>query len=243
MSEPEAKPREIRMSRRLFFVLAIGGGTAACVATLSAPGLREKLFQKLDQQSMEERVIAEATANRRSWVRTLVETIAVFGGIVGMGDLVDRIFGIKHGGRAADGDLYAEQAESAPVALYVRDCLVIPIIEEGFFRLLPSAFFAEEQPPNIQTHWGTGLTSAAIFAGIHNFSKPEPDVIALHLDSLPLEQFLLGAYCWYAQRQGGFAHAAGSHVLYNHLCEAWWHFYESRKLDDENQTDEKEKAN
>ena len=234
MTETENKPREIRMSRRLFFALAIGGGTAACVGALSLPGIREKLFRKIDQQSLEERVIAEATANRRSWVWTLLETLGVFAGIVALGNLIDRLFNIKHGGRAADGELYAEQADSAPVSLYVRDCIVIPVIEEGFFRLLPSALFAEEKSPNVRIHWGTGLTSAAIFAGIHNFSKPEPDIIAFHLDSIPIEQFALGTYCWWAQRRGGFVHAAGGHVLYNNLCEAWWHFYESRLPQEEN---------
>lgn len=231
MSEPENKSPEIRMSRRLFFGLAIGGGTAACVAVLSVPSVRDRLFQKLDQQPLEERVISEATDNRRSWIRTVLETVGAYAAVVGGGSLMDRLTGIKHGGRAADGELYAEQAEESPVALYIRDIWVIPIIEEAFFRLIPSSLFAEEKSPNIKMHWGTGLASAAVFAGIHNFSKPEPDVIVFHLDSLPVEQFAMGAYWWYAQRTGGFLHAAGSHVLYNNICEASWHFIESKKQD------------
>ena len=105
MSESENKSHEIRMSRRLFFGLAIGGGTAACVAVLSAPSVRDRLFQKLDQQSLEERVISEATDNRRSWIRTLLETIGAYAAVVGGGSLMDRLTGIKHGGRAADGEL------------------------------------------------------------------------------------------------------------------------------------------
>lgn len=227
------------MSRRLFFALAIGGGTAACVATLAVPPVREQLFEKLDRQTPEERIISEATDNRRSWIRTFVETVFAFGAVVGVGSLIDRITGIKHGGRAGDGELYAEQAEEAPLATYVRDIWLIPIIEEAFFRLVPSSLFAEEKPPHIQMHWGTGLVSAAVFAGIHNFSKPEPRVIVLHLDSLPVEQFAMGAYWWYAQRTGGFLHAAGSHVLYNNLCEASWYFVESKKQDqaDENKSE------
>ncbi|MDG2103273.1 MAG: lysostaphin resistance A-like protein [Pirellulaceae bacterium] len=229
MTEPQKKPREIRMSRRLFFALAIGGGSAACVAAMAAPPIREQLFEKLDSQTLEERIIAEATDNRRSWILTAVETVCAFGAVVGVGSLIDRLTGIKHGGRAGDGELYAEQAEEAPLATYVRDIWLIPIIEEAFFRLIPSSLFAEEKPPNIRMHWGTGLTSAAVFAGIHNFSKPEPQVIVMHLDSLPVEQFAMGAYWWYAQRTGGYLHAAGSHVLYNNLCEASWYFVESKK--------------
>ena len=49
----------------------------------------------------------------------------------------------------------------------------------------------------------------------------KPSKIRIHLNSLPLEQMILGAYCWYAQRKGGFFHAAGAHVLYNNLCAAY----------------------
>ena len=221
--------RGVTFSRRAFFVGAILGGTAVAVAATTPQAARQWLFKKMDQQPLEQRVIAEAKSHRRPFWRTLVESIVMWAANIGLGAVVDRL-GLQHGGRAADGELYAEQVEDSPVGLYAQECWILPIVEEGFFRLFPSSFFVEEQPPNIDNHWGTGLVSAALFAAIHNFSKPEEGKIRLHFDSVPLEQFVLGVYCWYAQRQGGFVHAAGSHVLYNHLCEAYWHLYEKKAL-------------
>lgn len=227
MNQPSKNPREITVSRRLFIVGTIVGGTAAGIGIVSSPKVQGFLFEKLGRRPLSERVAAEATSNRRSAFWTCLETAVTFVANIVIGYVIDR-FGVDHGGHAADGDLYAEQLEAAPLSLYVRDNFAIPTVEEAIFRLLPSAFFSEETAPNLKMHWGTGLTSAAFFAAIHNFSKPEEDKITLHLDSLPVEQFVLGTYCWYAQRKGGFGHAVGAHILYNNLCEAYWHLYEKK---------------
>jgi len=227
MNQAPKKPREITVSRRLFIVGTIVGGTAAGIGIVSSPQVQSFLFEKLGRRPLSQRVADEATSNRRSAIWTCLETAVTFVANIAIGYVIDH-FGVDHGGHAADGDLYAEQLEAAPLSLYVRDNFAIPTVEEAIFRLMPSAFFSEETAPNLKMHWGTGLTSAAFFAAIHNFSKPEEDKITLHLDSLPVEQFVLGTYCWYAQRKGGFGHAVGAHILYNNLCEAYWHLYEKK---------------
>ncbi len=196
------------------------------LAVLTRPSVQKFVFEKLGTEPFPNRVKAEATANHRSLLRTAIETVGVFFTNVFLGKLLDRA-GVDHGGHAADGEFYEEQLEAAPVSIYVRDNVVIPAIEESVFRLLPSAFFSSDR----DLHWGTGLASAALFASVHNVSKPEADKITIHLDSLPTEQFVLGCYCWWAQRRGGFIHSAGSHILYNNLCEAYWHLYEREQLE------------
>ena len=218
--------REVTISRRWFIAGTLVGGTAIGLAVLTRPSVQKLVFDKLQTEPLPQRAKAEALANRRSIFWTAVETVVVFFANVFLGNLFDSA-GVDHGGHAADGELYEEQLESAPISIYARDNFVMPIIEETMFRLLPSAFFSDDR----KLHWGTGLASAAFFAGIHNVSKPEADKITLHFDSIPVEQFVLGCYCWWAQRRGGFLHSAGSHVLYNNLCEAYWHFYERKQLE------------
>lgn len=216
------------MSRRSFMVGSIVGGTGLAWLVLSQTRVRDEMMRRLNRKSLTERLKSEAVSHRRSGIRTAVETIVVWAGNIGIGEIADRM-NVSHGGHAADGDFYEEQYEESPYVVLARDNFLIPVIEEAIFRLLPSAFFTEEKGPDIRLHWKTGLTSTLIFAAIHNFSKPEADKICVHLDSLPLEQLVLGAYCWYAQRYGGFVHAAGAHVAYNNLCEAYYHFFEKHR--------------
>jgi hypothetical protein len=231
-TEPEQRrPRHITMSRRGFMFGSVVGGTVLTWLALSRTKLQYEIVDKLEKQSLIERLRSEALSNRRNGIRTAVEAIVVWASNVAIGEIADRLK-VSHGGHAGDGPLYDEQLEEAPYRTYARDNFLIPIIEEAIFRLLPSAFFSEETPPNVKLHWKVGLASTAVFSAIHNFSKPEHDKIRIHLDSLPLEQMVLGAYCWYAQRRGGFMHAAGAHVLYNNLCEAYYQFYERHREPD-----------
>ena len=218
------KDERVTMSRRLFIAGTLVGGTAAAFAGASLVP-RETLnsfMRTFEDRPLPFRVRDEAKRNERSFLRTAIETVLVFAANVGLGHLIDR-FGIEHGGHAADGELYEEQLAKKPVTVYVRDNIAMPLFEESMFRLLPSAMF-----PTPGMQWPVGLAANAVFAGIHNVSKPDYDKITIHFDSLPVEQFVLGAYCWYAQRSGGFLHSAGSHVLYNNLCEAYWHLYEKK---------------
>jgi hypothetical protein len=222
------RPREVTMSRRNFLVGTIAGGTAVGWLVLSQTNLDQEIGERLAKKSLVERVKSEAMSHRRSGIRTAVESIVVWAANIGMGAVADKLK-VEHGGHAADGEFYEEQLEESPYAIYARDNWLIPVIEEAIFRLLPSSLFSEEVSPNVQLHWKTGLASTVVFAAIHNFSKPEADKIRLHLDSLPLEQLVLGAYCWYAQRRGGFIHAAGAHDLYNNLCELYYQWFEKGK--------------
>lgn len=227
--KPSKNPRELTISRRSFIVGTVVGGTAAGMAVVTSTAVQDFLFRKLNQRPLLKRIAKEATSNRRSAFWTVVETLGTWIFNVAIGYFADRI-GVDHGGHAADGDLYAEQLQESPVQLYLRDNIAIPVVEEAIFRLLPSAFFSDEVDP-LNMRWGTGIASATLFAAVHNFSKPEADRITLHLDSIPVEQFVLGVYCWHAQRRGGFRHAAGAHVLYNNLCEAYWYLYESKAVE------------
>lgn len=228
MTEPERKSREFTVSRRMFIAGALVGGTAAIVggAMLVPREQLNSLMRSLHQPPLAVRIPTEAKRNDRSIFRTAFETLIVFASNVGLGHLSD-FLGIDHGGHAADGELYEEQVEAKPVSMYVQHNIAMPIFEESMFRLLPSAMVSS---PGM--HWRLGLASTALFASIHNFSKPAHDKITVHLDSLPVEQFVLGAYCWYAQRSGGFLHSAGSHVLYNNLCEAYWQLFEKKQYEE-----------
>ena len=228
MSDPseERRPWEWTMSRRNFMIGSIVGGTTGLWFILTRTKIHDEMMVRLEKRPLLERLKAEALSNRRSGIRTAVESIVVWASNIGIGMVADR-FKIAHGGHAADGELYEEQVEESPYTVFARDNFLIPIIEEAIFRLLPSSFFTEEKVP--QLHWKTGLASTLVFAAIHNFSKPEHNKICVHFDSIPLEQLILGAYCWYAQRYGGFVHAAGAHVLYNNLCEAYYQFYEKHR--------------
>jgi hypothetical protein len=226
----ERRPLEWTMSRRNFMVGSVASGTAAGWLVLTQTQLHVELMDRLEKRPFKERLLSEALSNRRSGIRTAIESVFVWAANIGVGMLADRLK-IAHGGHAADGEHYEEQLEESPYTVFARDNFLIPIIEEALFRLLPSAFFSEEKSPDVKLHWKTGLASTVVFAAIHNFSKPEHNKIRIHLNSMPLEQLILGAYCWYAQRRGGFVHAAGAHIFYNNLCEAYYQFFEKHRLD------------
>lgn len=201
--------------RELYGVLAAAAfaGSAAMVTLTDIP-------HRLERQNLLDRISSEIGQHRRSAVSTLVESIVLWAGNMKLANLMDS-GGIMHGTHAAEGQGAIEFAERHPVLDYLGSNFMKPLVEEAIFRLAPSSLFAEEHPPNVQLHWDVGLTANVIFSVIHNFGSPEPGKFKFTLTSLPLEQFILGAYCWHAQRRGGFAHAVGAHVLYNNLCVAY----------------------
>jgi hypothetical protein len=208
---------EIEVSRRAFMTTAIAGGGSAIIGALSIPRVREEVDARLDRMSIQQRLSSEALSHRRSALTTAIQSIVMWVGNMTVSELLSKTK-LEHGGHAGDGQLYGEQMETRPVKTYLRDNFLIPVVEEMLFRLLPSSLFAEEKPPQVKLHWEVGIASTLVFGMVHNFSKQRPDAITIHLKSLPLEQLIMGSYCWYAQRKGGFFHAAGAHVLYNNLC-------------------------
>jgi membrane protease YdiL (CAAX protease family) len=81
-----------------------------------------------------------------------------------------------------------------------RGCLLGPMAEEALFRGAPSFLLGAKG-----VRWGTGLFSSAVFALLHS---PE-------LKTLPVPQFLLGAFNWYKMRTRGFGHAFVAHATVN----------------------------
>jgi hypothetical protein len=216
MHDSGRAPREVTFNRRqLYGVLtaSLFGGGAAVNAFTDIP-------ERLERQGLLSRIVSEVGQNRRHAVATLIETLAVWAGAMVVCDQMNQR-GIAHGTYAGEGEAAAQFALHHPFLDYLHPNVSMPLFEEFVFRLLPSALFAEEQPPNVKLHWVTGLSANAAFALMHNFSNPEPGKFSFKLDSLPLEQYILGAYCWYVQRRGGFMHAVGAHMLYNHLCSAY----------------------
>jgi len=203
---------ELTLNRRqLYFALT------ACVVTI---GACTDIPERLQRQNLLDRVLREVGQNRREAVRTLIESIAVWAGGMLVCDTMNA-FSITHGTHAHDGAAAQNFSQNHPIRDYLHTNFTMPLFEEAVFRLLPSALFCEERPPNIKIHWVAGLTANTVFALLHNFSQPEPGKFTFTVDSLPLEQFILGAYCWYVQRTGGFIHAAGAHMLWNNLCTAY----------------------
>jgi len=214
--EPHKPLLEVTLNRRqLYAAIAscMGAGAIAACAFTDIP-------QRLQQQGLMDRVISEVGQNRRNAVYTLAESIALWAGNMLVCNAMDAR-GVLHGTHAMDGAAAQEFADRYPIPDYLHKNFAMPLFEEALYRLLPSSLFSEEQSPDIKLHWATGLTANAVFSMIHNFSSRKPGEFTLTVDSLPLEQFLLGTYCWYVQRRGGFMHAAGAHMLYNNLCSAY----------------------
>jgi Type II CAAX prenyl endopeptidase Rce1-like len=210
---------DVTFSRRqMYGVIAVAAfsGVAGIAAFTEIP-------ERLQRKNLLDRVLSEIGENRQSAISTLVESTVMWAGNMILCNFMDKK-GIQHGTHAYDGVGAEEFTENHPIRDYIHSTLTMPVIEEMVFRLVPASLFNEERLPNIKLHWDTGLVANSVFSIMHNFGSPQPGKFTFTIDSLPLEQFILGAYCWYAQRTGGFIHAAGAHILYNNLCTA----YESR---------------
>jgi len=215
-SEPRKPLLEVTLNRRqLYTALASCMGAGAL-----AVGAFTDISERLQRQNLLDRVISEVGQNRRNAVSTLAESIALWAGNMLAANAMDA-GGVLHGTHALAGPLAQDYAEKHPTRLYLHANFAMPLFEEAVYRLLPSALFCEERSPDIKLHWVTGLSANAVFAMFHNFSTRQPGEFTFAVDSLPLEQFILGTYCWYVQRRGGFIHAAGAHMLYNNLCSAY----------------------
>jgi hypothetical protein len=94
-----------------------------------------------------------------------------------------------------------------------------PALEELLFRVLPSMWC-----PGPGVEWHVGIPTSLVFAGIHNLVSAEAETkraislgnnVKLSLDYVPLNQFLLGAFCWYTARRYGELAPVVAHVFNN----------------------------
>ncbi len=100
-----------------------------------------------------------------------------------------------------------------------------PIAEEWAFRLLPTMLWLSQQ--EIGDRWDVGIATSLAFAYTHNFPtrplKIGPMVIPcptrkFRWDSIPIHQFTLGLYTWFAMRRRGYSHAVLAHATHNLCC-------------------------
>ena len=100
-----------------------------------------------------------------------------------------------------------ERDPALAVKLYGSVGILGPALEEGLFRILPSKLINRQE-----MQWSVGIPSSLAFAALHNIireGQPANTAIQLtdrtlfSLDMVPLPQFLLGAFCWYAMKRYG----------------------------------------
>ena len=113
-----------------------------------------------------------------------------------------------------------EQDPLLSARLYGTVAWLAPVSEEVLFRLIPHAFLHRDE-----MGWEVGLPFNIAFAGIHNLvdirqetkrSVELSDTLKLSLDTVPLSQFMLGAFCWYVMRRYGELAPILAHSLNNH---------------------------
>ncbi len=96
-----------------------------------------------------------------------------------------------------------------------------PIAEEAIFRLYPVMRWIAAH--DVGDHWDLGLATSLAFAYIHNIRPLHPALpvpVKFELTSVPIHQFCLGLYTWYAMRRRGFSHAVLAHAMHN-SASAW----------------------
>lgn len=139
------------------------------------------------------------------------------------------IVALKHFFGIAAGNPGASVEDSILLADRVKDALlsiaVLPVIEEGLFRFVPSFLsdLASKGKSIGNNCIGVGIISTAIFGFAHNFI-PGVAENAMSLGNgwsfsyeLPLPQLILGACFWTQMRQHGIRGALFSHALVNSL--------------------------
>lgn len=98
-------------------------------------------------------------------------------------------------------------------SLLFESAIAAPVLEEGFFRYVPSRIL--DALGIGETAWGVGVTTSTIFALVHNFT-PSPESKKFGFSKrIPAGQFLFGMYFWKMMRERGFSHAVLSHIVMN----------------------------
>jgi membrane protease YdiL (CAAX protease family) len=94
-----------------------------------------------------------------------------------------------------------------------------PLQEELLYRVIPSILCSGSGE-----EWRVGIPSSLVFAAGHNVVSPTAATkhaiplgahFKLSLDYVPLPQFFLGAFCWYAARRYGDLTPIVAHMLNN----------------------------
>ena len=105
--------------------------------------------------------------------------------------------------------------------LYASVAWLAPLSEESLFRVVPHALLSRDG-----MRWEVGLPFNVAFAGIHNLVDAHQgtkravelsETVKLSLDTFPLSQFMLGAFCWYVTRRYGELAPILAHSLNNHV--------------------------
>jgi len=216
-----------KMSRRTVLEFLVG---ASLILTLP------QLFPKGDgEKPQEEKEITDAVKNFTQsidWERfdeNLSKDSSYKEAILGqaliriaseIGERILHDIKIKTGNLSLSNKDVEEMLEKAPLESYIRTVIIGPLIEEWVFRLIPSTLIADQKLKRKDTVWELGVPLSALFAWMHNIEDIKEGgktTFKLHLDSVPLNQFMSGLFFWYLMRQKGFNHAALAHMFNNML--------------------------
>jgi hypothetical protein len=108
-----------------------------------------------------------------------------------------------------------------PMRLYGSVAWLAPLSEETLFRLVPQVLLRRDG-----MMWEVGIPFNLAFAGIHNIVDIRQETkraielseaVKLSLDTFPLSQFMLGAFCWYVMRRYGELAPILAHSLNNQV--------------------------
>lgn len=91
--------------------------------------------------------------------------------------------------------------------------VITPAVEETIFRLLPSKVLNLIGVSG--NAWPVGLADAIWFAGVHRKNEESG------IKTIPVQQFNLGLWTWWLQRNRGFSHALTAHSTNNAVAAAW----------------------
>jgi hypothetical protein len=202
------------MSRREGLLGMVLGTTAVAIGGLTGIMSDDKYADKVESlEKMRETFGHEAIRSSKSVLRSAIESTLFSIANIKLSDALERAH-IVSGGKAA---YHLELDTLFQKALLETHAIVLaPFVEELFFRVLPSAIIHDAKNPHMR--WDVGLTSLTIFGLIHNLGKSDDGGYFVSLNSLPIQQLTLGAFCWYQVRTGGGVHAWSAHVLYNVLA-------------------------
>jgi len=214
-----------KMSRRTVLEFLVGASLIVTLPQLFPKGGEEKpqeeteivdavknFTQSIDWEKFDQNLSKDSSYKEAILGQALIRLASE------IGELVLHDFKIKTGNPSLSNKSIEEMLQKAPLESYVKAVIVGPLIEEWVFRLMPSTLLADQYLQRKDSVWELGVPLSAIFAWVHNIeSVTEEDKtnLKLHLDSVPLNQFLSGLFFWYLMRQKGFNHAALAHMFNN----------------------------
>jgi len=114
-----------------------------------------------------------------------------------------------------------DMLERGPAYFLALGAVIVPVLEELMFRLLPSAISDGILRRKHGQRWVLGFATALAFALAHNLSTEGGEhAIALTQNlylylSVPVSQFVFGLLLWDLMRRYGLWASAFSHMLHN----------------------------